>query len=98
GVQWFDTNAFRAPAGNTFGTAGRNIFSGPSFVNLDLSLFRKFRVTERVGGEFRFESFNFTNTPRFNRPGSTMGNATFGQVTSTTGDPRVIQFGLKMTF
>ena len=98
GVKWFDTTIFSAPASATYGTAGRNIFSGPGFVNLDLSLFRKFRLTERVGGEFRAESFNFTNTPHFNRPGSTLGNADFGEVTSAVADQRVIQFGLKITF
>jgi len=100
GSQWFDTSAgvFTAPAPATYGTMGRNLFSGPSYVNLDFSLFRKFRVTERVGGELRVESFNFTNTPHFNPPGVTMGNADFGQVTGTLGDPRRIEFGLKLTF
>jgi hypothetical protein len=98
GVKWFDTSIFSAPAPATYGTVGRNILSGPGFVNLDLSLFRKFRLTERVGGEFRFESFNFTNTPHFNRPGTTLGNADFGQVTSAIADQRQIQFGLKITF
>jgi len=98
GEKWFDVSAFSAPAPATYGTAGRNIFSGPGFVNLDLSLFRKFRLTERIGGEFRAESFNFTNTPHFNRPGTTLGNADFGEVTSAMADQRVIQFGLKITF
>jgi hypothetical protein len=98
GVKWFDITAFSAPAANKYGTVGRNIFSGPGLVNLDLSLFRKFRITERIGGEFRTESFNFTNTPHFNRPGSTLGNADFGEVTSALADQRVIQFGMKITF
>lgn len=97
-VQWFDATAFSAPAPATFGTVGRNIFNGPGLVNLDLSVFRKFHLTERFGAEFRFESFNFTNTPHFNRPGSTLGNADFGQVTSAMADQRVIQFGMKITF
>ena len=103
GVKWFDTAPFSPPAANTYGKIGRNVFSGPGFANLDLSFFRKFRLTERVGGEFRFETFNFTNTPQFNRPGSVLGNADFGQVTGTLGDavglgPRRIQLGLKLTF
>ncbi len=103
GVKWFDTTAFSPPNPNRYGGVGRNVFSGPGFADLDLSLFRKFRLTERVGGEFRFESFNFTNTPQFNRPGSTLGNADFGQVTGTLGDAvglgaRRIQLGLKLTF
>src|SRR5262249_43957781 len=100
GVKWFDTTAFSAPAANTYGTLGRNLFSGPKFVNLDLSFFRKFRVTERVGGEFRAEFFNFSNTPHFdiNNPNQTLGNANFGEVTTTLADQRQIQFGIKITF
>ena len=56
GKKWFDVSAFAAPAPGAYGTAGRNILNGPHFVNLDFSVFRKFRVTERVGGEFRFLS------------------------------------------
>jgi hypothetical protein len=67
-------------------------------VNLDFSVFRKFRVTERLVGEFRFESFNFTNTPHFNNPGTVFGNADFGQVTTAQADQRLMQFGLKISF
>jgi hypothetical protein len=87
----------RAPAANTYGTLGRNVFDGPGFANLDLSFFRKFRVTERVGGEFRAEFFNFTNTPQLNQPGVVVGNAGFGEITGAA-DMRRIQFGMKITF
>jgi hypothetical protein len=102
GKKWLDVSTFAAPAPGTYGTAPRNILGGPSFVNLDFSAFRKFRVTERVGGELRFESFNVTNTPHFERPGgnngTTLGNADFGEVTNALADQRQIQFGLKVTF
>ena len=102
GKKWLDVSAFSAPAPGTYGTTARNILNGPRFVNLDFSLFRKFRMTERVGGEFRFESFNFTNTPHFERPGgdngTTLGNADFGEVTTALADQRQIQFGLKIIF
>jgi hypothetical protein len=67
-VTWFDPSAFRQPLdadGRTphFGSMGRNNFSGPGLGNLDLSLFRKFQITERFKGEFRFETLNLTNTP-----------------------------------
>ena len=42
------------------------------------------------------EAFNITNTPRFAPPNQSFGNALFGQVTSQSNQPRVIQFGLKM--
>ena len=79
---WFDPSAFRpvefspewlaSPSTNRpfrYGTAGRSVVRGPGFVNFDLSLLRKFAITERVGAEFRVDAFNFTNTPYYANPG-----------------------------
>ncbi|MFB3826778.1 MAG: carboxypeptidase regulatory-like domain-containing protein [Bryobacteraceae bacterium] len=113
-VTWFDTSSFKQPLdadGKTvhFGNMGRNNISGPGLANLDLSLFRKFQITERFGGEFRVETLNFTNTPAFGNPNTTVGSADFGKVTGTlaglianqgvggTG-ARSIQLGLKLRF
>src|SRR5262249_55845511 len=99
------------PDGKTphWGNAGRNSFSGPGLGNVDLSLFRKFDIGERVKLEFRAESTNFTNTPAFANPNLTLGDANFGKITGTlaglisnqgvggTG-PRAINLGLKLTF
>ena len=41
---------------------------------------------------------NATNTPHFNNPGSTYGNASFGEVQSAQADERTIQFAIKLTF
>jgi hypothetical protein len=98
GKKWFDVTAFGQPAPGKFGTTGRNILNGPKLVNIDLSLFRKFRVTERTNAEFRAESFNFANSPHFDRPQSTLGGTAFGEITSAMADHRLIQFGLKITF
>ena len=59
-----------------FGTSGFNILTGPRYSNLDLGLFREFRLTERVGVQFRAEAFNFTNTPHFNAPGTNRSSMT----------------------
>ena len=98
GVKYFDVTKFSAPTPATFGNVGRNVLGGPGIVNLDLSIFRKFRITERLGGEFRMESFNFSNTPHYNNPSSTFGNASFGEVQSAAGDQRVFQLALKFVF
>jgi hypothetical protein len=47
---------------------------------------------------FRAEMFNAFNTPQFANPAATLGNSTFGRVTSTAGDNRQIQFALKYNF
>jgi hypothetical protein len=98
GALWFDTSKFSAPATASFGTAGKNILSGPGLVNLDFSVFRKLPVTERLGAELRAEAFNLTNTPHFNNPGGVFGSANFGQVTSARADQRQLQLALKLIF
>ena len=50
---WFDTTAFARPTGVRFGTVGRNTMRGPGVVNVDLSLFRTFKLTERFNLQFR---------------------------------------------
>lgn len=98
---WFDPAAFAQPAAGTFGNIGRNSFNSPGLFNLDASLFRKFRITERFGAELRVESFNFTNSPKFNNPNGDITSANFGRVTgamAAPNGPREFQLGLKVTF
>jgi len=98
---WFDPAAFAQPAPGTFGAIGRNTFSGPGLGNLDFSVFKTFRIRERFGVEFRAESFNFTNTPKFTNPNTDITSPNFGRVVSAQGapnGPREIQLGLKVTF
>lgn len=97
--RWFDTSAFRLPAQYTFGNMGRmhpNLRS--DFVEmLDMSVFKRFNIVgERVGLELRGESFNALNHPVFGSPNTTVGNAQFGNVTSTANAPRQTQFALKL--
>ena len=65
---WFNKAAFRSPAQYTFGNAGRNILRSGALKQLDLSLFREDRITERVKLQFRAESFNLLNHPAFDVP------------------------------
>ncbi|MBL8175775.1 MAG: TonB-dependent receptor [Bryobacterales bacterium] len=67
--------------------------------NVDVSIFKRFTLTERFHLEFRAESFNFTNTPWFGGPNLTAGGAAFGVVTpSQANDPRNVQFALRLSF
>ena len=68
-----------------------------------MSLFRRFRVTEKLQAEFRVEAFNVLNHPNFRlfySPGAyqstlTLTSPTFGQITYAD-DPRLIQVALKL--
>ena len=96
-LQWFNTAAFAFPAPGTFGNAGRNILDGPGFQNVNVSLMKNTKLTERVNLQFRAEAFNLFNHPNFNLPDNFLGSPTFGRISSAR-DPRHIQFGLKLLF
>jgi hypothetical protein len=105
GEPYFNTAVFSAPRPNTFGSVGRNVLHGPRLFEIDSSVFRKFRVTERWNLEFRAEAFNATNTPHFDRPDTNYSDAAFGQVTTAHGNQSVqvnenrqLQFSLRLMF
>ncbi len=93
----FDTSAFSRQEDFNIGTLGRNTMRQRSFFNWDFSALKDFDITEDVRLQFRFESFHFTNTPRFNQAGNTFGTGTFGRITGAA-TPRNMQFGLKLIF
>ncbi len=97
---YFDTSVFSQPAPFTHGNTGRTLpdVRQPSTANLDLSLFKNFRLTERAILQVRAEAFNLTNTPIFGAPGTTFGAPTFGVINTQANTPRQIQFGLRLAF
>ncbi len=110
GQPYFDPNAFAPVNAVRFGNSGRNILRGPGFFNLDASLFRNFRLTERFTLQFRTEAFGVTNTPQFGQPGATVSSATrnpadnsiralngYGEITGAGGE-RQFRFALKLIF
>jgi hypothetical protein len=62
-------NSVLLPAGyNSFGTLGRNTFSGPNFMNWDASIFKDIRFGEKLTAQFRAEFFNLLNHPELVNP------------------------------
>ncbi|HKE03804.1 MAG TPA: TonB-dependent receptor [Blastocatellia bacterium] len=101
--RWFDASAFvapKTPSGQpTFGNAGRGILIGPGLTNFDFALARNFNFTESKRLEFRWEAFNLFNTPQFGLPASNISSpSNVGRITTLAGDPRVMQFALKLVF
>jgi hypothetical protein len=94
---WLNPDAFAQPALGTFGNCGVGRYHGPGFTNADISLFKIFPIKERMRVEFRTEFFNAFNHANFSNPGSFFPFG-FGIISSTIGDPREIQFGLKFYF
>jgi hypothetical protein len=100
---YFDTTAFKRVTEVRFGNVGRNTMRGPGVANLDLSLFRTFKLAEPFNLQFRAEAFNVTNTPHFNNPNGNVNSSNFGKVLSTQtayalGRSREFRFGLRLSF
>ena len=97
-ASYFNTAAFAPNAQGTFGTSPRNVMRGPGSVNFDLALMKKFQVRERANVQFRAEFFNAMNKPNFGTPYNNLNTSSrFGKIESA-GSPRIVQFGLKLSF
>jgi len=102
-THWFNTAAFVPPpiyfdSQGTFsilGNEGRNVITGPGFSDWDLSIARRFRLSERTGLTFRSDFFNLANHPNFDRPGLIVGTSDFGVITSAE-NAREVQFALRL--
>src|SRR5215472_15741430 len=97
---YFDASVFSAPVGPVFGNVGRDTVRGPGFFNLDMSLFRNFKMTERLGLQCRAEAFGLTNTPHFNNPTAgfqSNGVGNFGAITGSSGQ-RTVWLAVKLLF
>jgi hypothetical protein len=81
-----------------FGDLGRNSLRSDWFKNVDLSLFKQFPITERIRGEFRFEGFNFFNSPTWSIPDRQVTDTNFNRVTTTVSTARQLQLGVKLYF
>jgi hypothetical protein len=95
--EWFNVAAFTTAPQFTLGNSSRNPIRGPGLQNADLMIGNTFRITERIGLEFRAEVFNVSNTPPLNDPNASFGAAAFGTIT-TAGNPRDFEFAAKLHF
>ncbi|MGQ9635961.1 MAG: TonB-dependent receptor domain-containing protein [Bryobacteraceae bacterium] len=71
------------------GTLGRNVLSGFPLRQADVSLRRRFLITERASVDFRADAFNVTNTPNFASPVAVLSSPSFGQTTRILSDASV---------
>ena len=95
---WFNTAAFSQPAPYTFGDAGRDIIPGPGNEVIDLALHKRFALSERAALEFRAEGFNALNHPNFGIPDPYPDNGPFFGKILSAGQPRRLQFVLRIGF
>lgn len=97
-AEYFNINAFSDPAPYTLGDAGRNTLPGPGNEVVDLSIQRRFPIADRMALNFRGEFFNSFNHPNFGIPLPYPDfTGLFGRIVGA-GDPRRIQFALRLEF
>src|SRR5262249_31610569 len=111
----FDNPAY--PGGSTpferFGTLGRDVFEGPRFVQMDMSLAKTFKFTERWNLKFSVQAQNLLNHPSFLCIDSNVASITFGKAqclaqfgapgggsAGSLGAPaaRIMSIGLRLAF
>ena len=117
---WFDPTIYQVAYQNaatgvyTGGNLGLQTATGPPTRTMDFSLFKDFAVTERFKVEFRSEVTNLGNTPIYNNPDGSLGdaklaatgtlpsvngNGNFGRILgANVGTERHIQFQLRLQF
>ncbi len=82
-----------------FGTCRPYSVHAPGFRNTDLSVFRNFPIHDSIRAEFRAEAFNVWNNVNFGTPYGYVGYLPpFGTVSSTVGNPRNLQFAVKIFY
>ncbi len=103
----FNTACFTPAFAGQIGSTPRNAFYGPGLVDLDTTLAKRFKITERIGFVFRADLFNLLNHTNFAMTSANRieANGSFGQISSTAGlsggnngGPRVIQLTGRITF
>ena len=103
GQKWFFTPdqiaEFTAPGPGQLGNTGPGYFFGPRFFDIDASLLKRIRVTERTNVEVRADSTNLTNTPSFGFPTATLTSTVFGRIRDNVeSGSRKVQLGAKFNF
>jgi hypothetical protein len=107
---WQDPRAAFASFQETMaGQSGsRNTLRGDGFFDIDSGVSKNFKIAERMGLQFRWESYNLTNSVRFDPTcgassygtgcGNTLAASSFGKLTTQLGTPRQMQFALRLSW
>lgn len=98
-AEWFNPAAYAVPTTPyAFGNSAPYSLFGPHYFDWDMGAFKTFPITERFKLTFRSDLMNVLNHPNFNNPNGDITSGNPGQITWTNGNPRVVQFSLRLAF
>jgi hypothetical protein len=100
-IYWFGVDQaklFTYPGAGEEGNSGRNSFKGPKYYNADFLLHKKFMIGEKQSVQFRMEAYNLMNRANFGLPNTDIYDPGFGIISSTVGNPRILQMSLRYQF
>ena len=105
-------SAGQTVSGNGFGNLARNHFRGPMYFDTDMSVYKDFKIKERLTFTIGANAYNILNHPNFANPDGNLNDGTFGVIQSTTAaasspfgnfqssaaSGRILQTNLKLQF
>lgn len=97
-TRWLDRSAFTSAPLGQFGDSGVGIVRAPGYWNVDISVSKRIATFGSQYVLFRGEMFNALNHPNFGPPVADIQSQSFGTITNTIGDPRIVQLVLKYYF
>ncbi|MBM3819452.1 MAG: hypothetical protein FJW14_10635 [Acidimicrobiia bacterium] len=95
---FLNRDAFAFPQAGTLGDYRKNSIEGPGFWTVDLALSRLVNLGAASSVQLRVEVFNLLNTFNLGNPETVLDLASFGRITTMSGSPRIMQFGVKYGF
>jgi hypothetical protein len=90
--------AFAFPDPGKLGNLPKLSIEGPKYWSVDMALSREISLAATRTVQLRFEVFNLLNTFNLGLPEYVLDLATFGRITTMSGSPRILQFGVKYGF
>jgi hypothetical protein len=95
--QWFNTEAFTAPASLTDGNSPRNYIDGPGSKVVDIGIFRDFPLGGTRKLQIRMEATNALNFVNLDNPTTNIRSGSYGEI-DEAGPMRRIQLGARFSF
>jgi hypothetical protein len=104
--RWFDTSCFVAPPAGRYGNSGANVLQGPGLNVHNLTVLKRFRLTEKLSFDYMALVANVFNHPNFEFPASDISvpgeagviSSTHGLYSGERAGPRMVEMRVRFEF